>query len=83
MFFRKGLVSDARHDKLILSRLTPIYLIISVEKAPIVDHKRHFISLVRDDKVTILINRLNLYLLVELGQYFLLVLKELNELFRH
>ena len=58
-------------------------MIVSVVKAAIRDHQRHFESLVRNQKVAILINGLNLNLVIVPRQYLLLILEELNELFGH
>lgn len=83
MLLRKILVAHARHNKLILTRLAPIYVIVGVKEGAIIDHERHFESLVHDLKVAVPVHQPVLHFLVVLGQDLHLVLEVLDELLRH
>ena len=83
MLFRKLFITFARDYKLVLTWLTPINVIVSVEKRSIVYHKRHLIPLVYNLEVSIKVQRGNLDLPVICRQDLGLVSGELDELLRH
>ena len=83
MLLRELLVTNTTDDELVLTRLTAIDVVICVEEGTIGNHKGHLEALVRDLKVTILINCLDRHLLIVLRQDVFLVPKQLDESIRH
>ena len=79
----KFLISNPRNNELVLARLTTIYVVIGVEKGPIIDHKGHLKALMHDLKIAIPVHRRNLHFLVIRGQDLTLILEVLNELLWH
>ena len=55
MLFGEFLVADPRDNKLILTWLTAIDVIVGVEEGAIVNHERHLKALMYDRKISILV----------------------------
>lgn len=83
MLLCKFFIADSRDNELILARLAPINMIVSVEKGPIADHQRHLVPLVHNLKVAICVDLGDLNFLVISRQNLHLVLEEGNELVWH
>ena len=83
MLLREVLIAHARHNKLILARLAPIYVIVGVKEGAIVYHERHLKALVHYLKVAVPVHQPVLHFLVVLWQDLHLILEVLNELLRH
>ena len=76
------MVAQPRDDELVLTRFTPVNVVVCVEKGAIVDHEGHLVALVHNLEIAIEVNWSNLHLLVVLWQDVTLVLEVLDELLR-
>ena len=77
-----GVIAQPRDDELILTRFTPVNVVVSVEEGAIVDHERHLVALMHNLEIAIKVNWSNLDFLVVLRQDIPLVLEVLDELLR-
>ena len=83
MLLRKLFVADPRDNELVFAWLAPVYVVVGIEKRPVVYHERHLVSLVDYPEVTVPVQWCDLHLAVIARQDFHLVAKVLNELLRH